>query len=42
MVFTTGLDDEFQGRGEIMYMSAEMEAIMWSRIAAHERDKPRT
>ena len=34
VVLTTGPDDELEGRGEILYMPAEMEAKMWSRIAA--------
>ena len=34
VVLTTGLDDELEGRGEILYMPAEMEATMWSRIEA--------
>ena len=36
VVFTSGLDDEFEGRGEIQYMPAQMEAMMRSRIAARE------
>ena len=34
VVLTTALEDELEGRGEILYMPAEMEATMWSRIAA--------
>ena len=36
VVFTSGLDDEFEIRDEIQHMSAQMEAIMWSRIVARE------
>ena len=34
VVLTTALEDELEGRGEILYMPAEMEATMWSRIEA--------
>ena len=42
VVATIGLDDEAEGRGEIIYMPADMEAKMWTRIATRAPDEPRT